>query len=106
MGIFDGFRDKVGVTNVQIIAGRSRQPRIGKISHQRLRLALALAFVLGGALASAIAVFTCRLACATAWPRKDPATRFAALSHMLMNGFFFNQGLLIQLLRCCPLMEG
>ena len=28
-----------------------------------------------------------------------PAARFAALSHMLMNGFFFNQGLVISFFR-------
>lgn len=33
-----------------------------------------------------------RLASAVAWPRIVPANRFAPLSHMLMNGFFFNQG--------------
>jgi hypothetical protein len=42
-----------------------------------------------------IAVAAFRLACAVAWPRIEPATEFAALNHMLMNGFFFSQGLLI-----------
>jgi hypothetical protein len=36
-----------------------------------------------------VAVFTSRLTCAVAWPRTEAATRFAALSHTLMNGFFF-----------------
>jgi hypothetical protein len=30
-----------------------------------------------------------RLTCAVAWPRTEPATLFVALSHRLMNGFFF-----------------
>ena len=54
-----------------------------------------LLFLSDAALADAL---NCRLASAAAWPRTDPATRFAALSHMLMNGFFFSQGLLISIL--------
>lgn len=46
---------------------------------------------------SLVAVVTarvaCRLACAVAWLRIDPAIAFAPLSHTLMKGFFFNQGL-------------
>jgi len=34
-----------------------------------------------------------RRACAVICPRAVPATEFAALSHALMNGFFFNHGL-------------
>ena len=49
------------------------------------------------ALVTALAAM--RLACATACPRTDPATEFAELSHMLMNGFFFNQGFDIMMLR-------
>jgi hypothetical protein len=41
----------------------------------------------------AIAAFIWRVAWALACPRTEAAIRFAALSHMLMNGFFFNQGL-------------
>jgi hypothetical protein len=36
-----------------------------------------------------------RFAAAATWERADPAILFAALSHMLMKGFFFNQGLLM-----------
>jgi hypothetical protein len=43
--------------------------------------------------ALAIAALIWRVACALAWPRTEAAIRFAALSHMLMNGFFFSQGL-------------
>lgn len=57
-------------------------------------------------MASAITAFICRLACAVAWPRKGPATRLAMLSHMLMNGFFFNQGLAISFLQYFPLPGG
>ena len=49
--------------------------------------------------AAVTAAFNCRLAWAVAWPRKLPAARFAALSHKLMNGFFFNQGLNMALFR-------
>lgn len=34
-----------------------------------------------------------RLTCAVAWLRIAPASRLAPLSHMLMKGFFFSQGL-------------
>lgn len=67
------------------------------------RFCLGLALGAGGEIASAITAFTCRLACAVALARKLPATRFAALSHLLMNGFFFSQGLAISLLRCFQL---
>ncbi|EWS57209.1 hypothetical protein Y695_04898 [Hydrogenophaga sp. T4] len=50
--------------------------------------------------ASAMAAFTCRFASAVAWPRIEPATLFAVLSHMLMNGFFFSQGLDMVRFRC------
>ena len=36
-----------------------------------------------------------RLACAVAWRRANAAIRFASLSHMLINGFFFSQGFCI-----------
>lgn len=36
-----------------------------------------------------------RFASAATWERTDPAILFAPLSHMLMKGFFFNQGLLM-----------
>jgi len=49
-------------------------------------------------IAALTAALNCRLASAAAWPRTDPATRFAALNHMLMNGFFFSHGLLISVL--------
>ena len=45
-----------------------------------------------------IAVAAWRFACPTAWPRMEPAAALAPLSHMLMNGFFFNQGLAISIL--------
>ena len=45
-----------------------------------------------------IAAAAFRLACAVACPRIEPATEFAPLNHMLMNGFFFSQGLLISVL--------
>lgn len=65
---------------------------------QRLGLDLSLGLGAGLEIASDTPAFTCRLASAVAWPRKLPATRFAVLSHMLMKGFFFNQGLAISLL--------
>jgi hypothetical protein len=37
----------------------------------------------------------CFLAALVACPRALPAALLAAVSHMLMNGFFFNQGLLM-----------
>ena len=39
-----------------------------------------------------IAVVDWRLASAAILPRAEFATELAPLSHMLMNGFFFNQG--------------
>ncbi len=75
----------------------------GRLVHQRLRFVLAFGGV--GESASATAALTSRLAWAVAWPRKVPATRFAVLSHMLMKGFFFNQGLAIWLLWSLPLSE-
>src|SRR6476620_2536023 len=45
-----------------------------------------------------IAVVDWRLASAAILPRAELATEFAPLSHMLMNGFFFNQGFDIELL--------
>ena len=56
--------------------------------------------------AFAIAVAVCRLACAVAWPRIEPAAEFAPLSHMLMNGFFFSQGLLISFAPLVQAVEG
>lgn len=38
---------------------------------------------------------TNRVPCALIWFRAEPATEFAPLSHMLINGFFFIQGLVI-----------
>lgn len=67
-----------------------------------MRLGLLLAATGAGAadqslmlsvLAFATAAFTWRLACAVAWPLSVPVKRFALLSHALMKGFFFNQGL-------------
>lgn len=37
--------------------------------------------------------FACRLATVATWRRTGAAMRLAELSHMLMKGFFFNQGL-------------
>lgn len=51
-------------------------------------------------MASAITASICRLAWTVNWPRKGPAARFAMLSHMLMNGFFFNHGLAMSLFQC------
>jgi hypothetical protein len=45
------------------------------------------------ALVTAVAAW--RLTSPAAWPRIEPAAALAALSHMLMNGFFFNHGLAI-----------
>ena len=45
-----------------------------------------------------IAVVDWRLDLAAILPRAELATEFAPLSHMLMNGFFFNQGFDIELL--------
>ena len=45
-----------------------------------------------------IAVVDWRLDSAAILPRAKLATEFAPLSHMLMNGFFFNQGFDIELL--------
>jgi hypothetical protein len=45
-----------------------------------------------------IAVVDWRLASAAILPRAELATECAPLSHMLMNGFFFNQGFDIELL--------
>lgn len=42
--------------------------------------------------AAVSAAVPCAWICAVAAPRAEPAARLAALSHMLMNGFFFNQG--------------
>ncbi|MEP7056545.1 MAG: hypothetical protein ABI809_02075 [Caldimonas sp.] len=44
-------------------------------------------------LAFVIAAVDCRFASAATLPRAELATEFAPLSHMLMNGFFFSQGL-------------
>ena len=73
------------------------------------RLRPFLFFVAGGVAASdhgvmfsltafVTAASTSRFACAMARPRSDPATRFAVLNQMLMNGFFFKQGLDMDLL--------
>ena len=43
--------------------------------------------------ANAWVAATWRLAAAVAWPRAEPAARFAALSQMLMAGFFVVHGL-------------
>jgi hypothetical protein len=43
-----------------------------------------------------IAVADWRLVSAAILPRAELATEFAPLSHMLMNGFFFNQGLTLR----------
>lgn len=43
--------------------------------------------------AADVATFVCRLSSADALPLAAPAAEFAALSHMLGNGFFFNRGL-------------
>lgn len=48
------------------------------------------------------ATLICRFACAAAWPRTEPAIRLAVLSHMLMNGFFFSQGLGMSRFRSPP----
>jgi hypothetical protein len=48
--------------------------------------------------ASAKADCTCRLTCEEAAPRIEPTMRLAVLSHMLMNGFFFNQGCVMSVL--------
>jgi hypothetical protein len=40
-------------------------------------------------------VFIWRFAWAAAWPRAEPSTAFAPLSHMLRNGFFLTQGFFI-----------
>jgi len=42
-----------------------------------------------------IALAVWRFAWLTAWPRIEPAAELKPLSHMLMNGFFFNHGLVI-----------
>jgi hypothetical protein len=44
------------------------------------------------------AVDACRYAAALACPRADPATAFAPLSHMLINGFFFVHGFFMAVL--------
>jgi hypothetical protein len=48
--------------------------------------------------AAACVAVTWRLAAALAWPRADPATRFAALSHILIAGFFVVHGLRMPLI--------
>jgi hypothetical protein len=56
--------------------------------------------------ACVMAAFDCRFALAATCPRAVLAAEFAALSHMLMNGFFFSQGLdmmLLQLTQAWPL---
>ena len=62
------------------------------------------ATVVTAALALLASRFTAALACA----RALPITLFAPLSHMLMNGFFFSQGLLksFHLLGCCAVICG
>ncbi|WP_159462867.1 hypothetical protein [Caballeronia telluris] len=44
------------------------------------------------------AVDACRFAAAFACPRAEPATAFAPLSHMLINGFFFVHGFFMTVL--------
>ena len=39
---------------------------------------------------------TCLFAAPVAWARALPVALFAAVSHMLMYGFFFNHGLLMR----------
>ena len=46
---------------------------------------------------SAWVAATCRLAAATACPRAPATVLLAALSHMLIKGFFFVQGLAMRL---------
>jgi hypothetical protein len=82
----DGRRPRV-VEQVRRIArecnaldGRERQRR-------------ALRFLGFGGVSTAVQKMTAsRFAAAVACARADPATAFAPLSHMLKNGFFFNQG--------------
>lgn len=64
---------------------------------QRRRLGLAFgdmgAFMLLKALVALVtAALVWRLTCAVARARIVPTIRFAPLSHMLINGFFFSQG--------------
>jgi hypothetical protein len=47
-------------------------------------------------IASFCTLAICRFAVAVAWPRAVPIDRLAALSHMLIRGFFFVHGLLIE----------
>ena len=42
-----------------------------------------------------IALAVWRFAWLTTWPRIEPTAELKPLSHMLMNGFFFNHGLAI-----------
>ena len=55
------------------------------------------------AVTAALALLASRFTAALAGARALPITLFAPLSHMLMNGFFFSQGLLksFHLLGCC-----
>ena len=72
-------------------------------AYRRLRVRFFAGVVAGPAVhastisfvAFVIAVAAWRFACPTAWPRSEPAAALAPLSHMLMNGFFFNHGLAI-----------
>src|SRR5688572_21560371 len=79
---------------------------MAKAAYRRLRVR----FFVGGAtrpaaqklktsfVAFIIAVVDWRLTCPAARPRNEPAAALAPLSHMLMNGFFFSQGLAISML--------
>ena len=76
---------------------------VGVAAYRRLRVRFFAGVVAGPAVhastisfvAFVIAVAAWRFACPTAWPRSEPAAALAPLSHMLMNGFFFNHGLAI-----------
>lgn len=107
---FVGFhRQRAGLELIGVVV-RWRMRPVLRIQgrHERLFcLGVVVALGDGGAvcqslvflsIAALAAALNCRLASAAAWPLTEPATRFAALSHMLMNGFFFIQGLLISIL--------
>ncbi|OUM02216.1 hypothetical protein [Variovorax sp. JS1663] len=57
-------------------------------------------------LAEDAAEVAARLASAVIRPRAEPAAALAALSHMLMNGFFFNQGLDMSISGVCSAIVG